>query len=98
MRIVSRKRLKDFWEQPGHEDAEQPLETWYHHVKSAVWTNPADVKEFAASASFVGDRVVFNIRGNRYRLVVFILYECQRVYIRWVGTHGDYDRLDVAGV
>lgn len=97
MRIVSRKKLRDFWQQPGHEDAEQPLGTWYHHVKRAVWRGPADVKAFASTASFVGDRVVFNIRGNKYRLVALIHYP-RRVYVRWIGTHADYDRLDVSGV
>lgn len=94
MRIISRKALRDFWAK--HPDAEQPLRAWYTNVKRADWQTPADVKLDYRSASFVANnRVIFNIKGNRYRLVAAIKYQYSSVYIRFVGTHAEYDRVDV---
>lgn len=93
MRIISRKRLREFWDQ--HADAEQPLRAWYHEAHAAAWGTPQDIKARYAGVSFLGDsRVVFNIGGNKYRLVVHVRYDLQCVYIRFVGTHAEYDRID----
>jgi len=84
MRIIALKTLRDFWQQ--HPDAEQPLRAWYHDVKQANWRTPADIKNTYRNASLVGnDRVVFNIKGNDYRLVVVVAYRQGIVYIRYVG-------------
>lgn len=96
MRIISRSRLKAFWAQ--YPDAEQPLLAWYREVENEDWDQPARVKDKYRSASFVGDRVVFNIAGNKYRLVTWINYEFRVVYVRFVGTHKEYDEIDVEEV
>lgn len=97
MRIISRRTLREFWEE--HPDAEQPLRTWYTRVRYADWQTPSDVKRTYHTASFVGNnRVVFNIKGNNYRLVVVVVYRHHAVYIRFIGTHRDYDDIDVATV
>lgn len=88
MRIISRKALRQFWERPAHADAEQPLRAWFREASRADWKSPADFKSNYRSASIVGnDRVVFNIAGNKYRLVVRINNAYRVVYIRFVGTH-----------
>jgi mRNA interferase HigB len=93
MRIISRKTLKDFWEK--HPDSSQALQAWYDDAKHADWKSPADIKSAYRNASFLSnDRVVFNIKGNHYRLIVMIRYAHSLVYIRFVGTHGQYDRVD----
>ena len=93
MRVISKARLKQFWESPGHEDAEGPLRTWYTHVssKTVAWQSWADVKADFSSASIVGSCVVFNIGGNKYRLIVRILYASQKVFVLKVMTHEEYD-------
>ncbi|MGD8894498.1 MAG: type II toxin-antitoxin system HigB family toxin [Acidobacteriota bacterium] len=97
MRIIAKKTLKEFWE--SHPDAEGPLLAWYREVKKEDWDTPTKVKEKYASASIVGNnRAVFNIRGNAYRLVVAINYPYRVVYIRFVGTHAEYDRTDAEEV
>ena len=97
MRIISRKTLREFWEK--HPDAEQPFRAWYANVKRATWKSPADVKTGYRNISFVANnRVIFNIKGNRYRLVVAIDYEYSVVYIRFVGTHREYDKIDAATI
>jgi mRNA interferase HigB len=97
MRIIARKTLRLFWEQ--HPDAQQALQAWYRDAKRATWTTPADIKNVYRNASFVGsNRVVFNIRGNQYRLVVAINYPQGIVYIRFIGSHHDYDQIDVATI
>ncbi len=97
MRIIAKKALREFWEL--HPDAEDPLLAWYREVEQEDWDTPAKVKEKYRSASIVGDnRVVFNIKGNTYRLVVRINYPFRVVYIRFVGTHAEYDRIDVEEV
>lgn len=99
MRIIKRKTLKDFYNQPGHSDAEAPLEAWYHETKHARWKTPADIKAHYASASILkNSRVVFNIGGNKYRLVVEIDYAAGIVFIRFIGTHAEYDRIDAEEV
>lgn len=97
MRIIARRALREFWTE--HPDAEQPLLAWYREVEKEDWDTPAKVKEKYRSASIVGDdRAVFNIKGNNYRLVVRIAYGFGIVYIRFVGTHAEYDRIDVATI
>ena len=97
MRIIAKKALREFWER--HSDAEEPLLAWYREVKQADWETPASLKEMYGSASIVGDnRVIFNIKGNDYRLVVKINYPYRVVYIRFVGTHAEYDAVDVEEV
>ena len=93
MRIISKARLRQFWEQPGHEGSEGPLRAWYTHVndKSVAWQSWSDVKADFASASSVGNCAVFNIGGNKYRLVTRILYPGQKVYVLKVMTHEEYD-------
>ncbi len=99
MRIIKRKTLRDFYNQSGHSDAEAPLEAWYHEAKHAHWKSPADIKAQFATASILKDnRVVFNIGGNKYRLVVKINYAAGIVFIRFIGTHAEYDRIDAEEV
>ena len=96
MRIVAKKTLREFWVR--YPDAEDPLLAWFREVEKEDWSNPAQVKEKYRSASFVGNRVVFNIKGNDYRLVVKINYPYRVVYVRFVGTHKEYDEIDVKEV
>jgi mRNA interferase HigB len=97
MRIIALKTLRLFWEQ--HLDAQQALQAWYRDAERATWNTPADIKNVYRNASFVGNnRVVFNIRGNQYRLVVAINYTSGIIYIRFIGTHQDYDKIAVATI
>ncbi len=92
MKIVAVRALREFWEQ--FPDAEQPLKAWVDEVGKACWTQPADIKNDFRSASILKNRrVVFNIKGNTYRLVVAIAYRFGAVYIKFVGTHEQYDRI-----
>ena len=93
MRIISRRRLVEFWE--SHPDAEQPLRAWYTEAKKEVWNSPSEVKASYNSVSILpGNRLVFNIKGNTYRLVVIVEYSQGKMFIRFVGTHAEYDRID----
>jgi len=97
MRIISRKTLREFWEK--HPDARQSLQSWYADVKRAEWRSPSDIKNIYRNASIVANnRAVFNIKGNHYRIVVAIQYEFGIVYIRFVGTHPEYDKIDVTRI
>ncbi|QGM99932.1 type II toxin-antitoxin system HigB family toxin [Methylocystis parvus] len=103
MRIIARRTLREFVEKrAGHKD--QPalkaaLDAWFDEVRKAHWTSAADVKGLYRTASVVtAERVVFNIKGNDYRLVVAIDYEKSIVWIKWIGSHADYDRIDVKEV
>jgi mRNA interferase HigB len=99
VRIISRRTLREFWEQRGRGEAEQPLRAWFAETSRATWRTPSDIKATYRSASFVGsDRVVFNVAGNKYRLVVAVKYSAQLVFIRFVGTHAEYDEIDVEEV
>ena len=99
MRIISVGALRDFWIRPGRGDAEQPLRAWVHIVQAASWSKPTDIKEMFRSADIIGNnRVVFDIGGNKYRLVAAVHYRGQRIYIRFIGTHRDYDRIDAETV
>ncbi len=97
MHIITFKRLKACWE--VHPETEAPLRAWFNHAKHAVWRTPLDVKRDYASASIIANnRVVFNIKGNAYRLVVIIEYQMGKIFIRFVGTHQEYDAIDPAEV
>lgn len=97
MWVVKRKTLREFWER--NRDAEQALRAWYSRARKASWDSPAQVKEANAHASIIGnDRVVFNIKCNAYRLVVHIDYRHHKVYIRFIGTHREYDGINAEEV
>ena len=98
MRVIALKRLKDHWQLPNRRDSEDPLKSWYAVTKESSWDHFAQVKDQFRSASAVGERVVFNIAGNKYRLVAYINYGLHVVYVRFVGTHKEYDELDVKNV
>lgn len=99
MRIISRRTLLEFWSDRRYRDAEQPLRAWFTEVKRATWRTPADVKAAHRNASFLANnRVVFNIAGNKYRLVVAVKYTAQIVFVRFVGTHEQYDAIDAEEV
>ncbi len=93
MRVISKARLKQFWESPGQGDAEGPLRAWYTHVnsKTVCWHSWGDVKSDFGTASIVGNCVVFNIGGNKYRLVVRILFPSQKVFVLKIMTHRQYN-------
>jgi mRNA interferase HigB len=93
MRIIAVSYLRRFWE--NHLNAEQPLKSWVDEVKNANWSQPADVKEHYGNASILKNRrVVFNIKGNDYRLVVAVAYRDKAVYVKFIGTHREYDEID----
>jgi mRNA interferase HigB len=96
MRIIALSSLKEFWQRnPAYDDAREPTLAWYRHTINADWASPADIKEDFRNASILKDgRVVFNIAGNKYRLVVWINYAYRVVYIRFIGTHAQYDKID----
>jgi mRNA interferase HigB len=95
MQIIARRTLRLFWEQ--HPRAEISLRMWFARVKQARWAGPADIRAQFGSADFVADnRVIFDIGGNKYRLVAHISYGYGRVLVKFVGTHSDYDRINPA--
>ncbi len=95
MRIIALSTLQAFWNRPEHIDAREPGYAWYRDTIQSQWTKPSDVKASFGNASILKDgRVVFNLGGNKYRLVVWINYDYRVVYIRFVGTHAQYDRID----
>lgn len=97
MRIISRKALKDFWGK--HPDSEQSLRAWFAEAKKASWNNFNEIKLRFPSASIVGkDIIVFNIRGNTYRLIVRVLFTQRKIFIRFVGSHKEYDKADIKNI
>ena len=99
MRVIALSTLKQFCDDKTRADARDPLLAWYRHAVRAEWRTPADVKRDFGSASILRDgRVVFNIAGNKYRLVVWINYAYAVIYIRFIGTHRQYDRIDARTV
>ena len=97
MRVLAKKTLREFWE--NHADCEEQLKAWYEEAEAAEWKSPRDIKGEYATASFLADnRVVFNIKGNRYRLVVKIYYDFGKVFIRFIGTHAEYDKIDATTI
>lgn len=96
-RIFAKSTLREFWEE--YPESEQYLKTWFDTVKSSNWKNPNDVKLAYANASIMKDsRIVFNIKGNSFRLVAKFNFEKQWVFIRFIGTHEQYDRIDVTKI
>ena len=103
MRIIARRTLREFVDGlAGRKEksaVKAALDAWFHEVRKAAWTSSADVKELYATASIVtAERIVFNIKGNDYRLVVAVDFEKGIVWIKWIGTHRDYDRIDVTEI
>jgi mRNA interferase HigB len=93
MHVIAKRTLRQFWER--NSQAKGPLQAWYGIVDKADWEGPADVKAAFGSADFVaGNRIIFNIAGNKYRLVAFVAYPFKRVLIKFVGTHAEYDRIN----
>ena len=99
MRIIAKSTLKKFWEQARYSDSRAPLESWHDEVLKAIWTTPQAVKEQYGSASIcANNRVVFNIGGNKYRLVVEMQYRANIAWVKFVGTHEQYDNIDVESI
>jgi len=93
MRVIAKKILREFWKKQN--DSEEQLKTWYNEASKAVWTTPNDIKsEYPKASILKNGRVVFNICGNKYRLIVQINYQRRWVFIRFIGTHIDYDKID----
>lgn len=93
MRIIARSTLREFWE--VHTEIEQALRAWIDDVAQANWQSPADIKSVYANASFIANnRVVFNIKGNKYRLIVHVRYDISIIFIRFVGSHAEYDKIN----
>lgn len=99
MRIISHRKLKEFYETPGREDSKVALERWYQIAEEAEWRNFSDIRTDFPDADYVGNQhYVFNIRGNRYRLVVVIKFTIGRLFVRFVGTHSEYDKIDCSTI
>lgn len=99
MRIVSHRKLKEFYEAKGREDSRVSLERWYDVVEKAEWKNLSEIKVDFPATDYVGNQhYVFNIKGNNYRLVVVIKFTIGYVFIRFVGTHEEYDKIDCSTI
>lgn len=97
MRIVTFLRVKEFIEK--YPDSDIALRDWYKKTQNCEWKNLSDIKDTFNSADYVGNnRFVFNIKGNHYRLVAIIIFASQKVYIRFIGTHKDYDKINVSNI
>ena len=97
MRVIAKSTLRNFWEQ--YDDCEQQLKSWYKEVEEAIWNSPNDIKKDYPSASILPEnRVVFNIKGNHYRLIVKINFSFSIVFIRFIGTHSHYDKIDASKI
>lgn len=98
MRVIAKRTLREFYQQPNHEDAKGPLEAWHSEAIKADWPTPHAIKAHVGTASIIDDSlVVFNIAGNKYRLVVDVDYVRQAMFIKFIGTHAEYDKLDLKG-
>ena len=99
MRVLAKSTLRAFWSlKPQYADAEDPMSAWYAICHRAEWRSPADVKATFRSVSFVKANVVFNIAGNKYRIVARINYDRQAMFVKFVGTHKQYDEVDVGAL
>lgn len=97
MRVIAKRTLRKFWEK--HADSEQQLKAWYNEAEQAEWKTPNEIKKDYPSASILEDnRVVFNIKGNYYRLIVKINYSYGVVWVRFIGTHAEYDKVDATKI
>ncbi|MDZ7750659.1 MAG: type II toxin-antitoxin system HigB family toxin [Gammaproteobacteria bacterium] len=96
MRVIAKRTLREFYELASHQDARGPLEAWHAEATKAIWQSPHDIKAQYGNASIISDEtVVFNIAGNKYRLVVNLDYGRQTAYVKFVGTHEQYDKLQL---
>ena len=99
MRVISRQTLRAFYSVKGNANAKGPCEAWYEEAAGASWASPQAVKNRHSTASILpGNRVVFNLGGNKYRLVVAIHYKSKIIFIRFIGTHADYDKINAEKV
>ena len=99
MHVITRGKLQAYWSRPGRKDAEEPLKSWYAEAKSAIWKSPADIKAVYPAASIVADnRVIFNIGGNKHRLIVHVNYGLGIILIKFIGSHREYDAIDVVTI
>lgn len=99
MRVIAKRSLEEFWTQPIYRDSEQPLRAWYAEAKNSGWNKPQDIKDKYRNASFLANnRVVFNIHGNKYRLIVAVDYTRKTLFIKFIGTHKEYDSIDTSEV
>lgn len=99
MRIVSHRIIKEFYETPGREDSKKTLERWYHLTECADWHSLSDIKDIFPATDYVGNQhYVFNIGGNKYRLVIVIKFVMGYVFVRFVGTHDEYDKIDCSKI
>ena len=99
MRVIAKSTLRQFWEQPAYRDAQGPLESWHEEALKSAWKSPQAVKDQFRNASICGNnRVVFNIAGNKYRLVVEMQYRSGIAWVKFVGTHEQYNKIDVETV
>ena len=99
MRIVSHRKLKEFYETLGHEDSRVALERWYDIAKKAEWRNLSDIKVVFHSTDYIGNQhYIFNIKGNKYRIVVVIKFIMGYIYIRFIGTHEEYNKIDCSTI
>ena len=99
MRIIAFRTLREFYTKPDYADSESSLRSWYHDAKSSDWKNSNELKQQYVNASIVGEgRVVFNIKGNKYRIVVSIDYEFQVIFIRFIGTPQQYDKINAKSI
>jgi mRNA interferase HigB len=98
MQTIALRTLRRFWEK--HPQAEAPIRAWYAAVAKSEWRSPADVKrQFGTTVDFVGDnRIVFDLAGNKYRLIVHVSYAYKRVLVKFIGTHSEYDRVNAETV
>ncbi len=96
-RIIAKRTLREFWKR--HAESEQYLKTWYQTARTSNWKTPNDIKQTYANASILHDnRIVFNIKGNSYRLIVKFNYQRQWAFIRFIGTHAEYDKIDATTI
>ena len=99
MRIVSHRRLVEFYSSEGHGDSQAALERWYDMAEKAEWKNLSDIKVDFPATDYVGNQhYVFNIKGNKYRLIVVVKFTIGHIFIRFVGTHSEYDKIDAATI
>ena len=97
MRIIAKKILREFWE--IHPDCEQQLKSWFKETNKAVWKNSNDIKsEYPSASILINNRIVFNIKGNKYRLIVKINFEYEMVWVRFIGTHAQYDKINANNI
>lgn len=99
MRVISHRKLKEFYETKGKEDSKTAIERWYDIAESSEWKNLQDIKVNFPSTDYVGNQhYVFNIKGNKYRLVVVVKFTVGYIYVRFVGTHSEYDKIDCSNI